>query len=82
MTCPLKYNKCQQKYSIIQTFKLDLTKKELQKAKNFGNYKWMDEEKCLKKNKLCDKGQKVKGFSGLILTSALSQNFCWKYTKF
>ena len=36
--CALEYNKCQQKYSRIQTFKLDLTNKELQKA-NSGNFK-------------------------------------------
>ena len=35
----------------------------------------MDEEKCLKRNKLCDKGQKLKGFSGVILISDFPKIF-------
>ena len=35
----------------------------------------MDEEKCLKRNKLCDKGRKLKGFSGVILISDFPKIF-------
>ena len=35
----------------------------------------MDEKKCLKRNKLCDKGQKLKGFSGAKLISDFPKIF-------